>query len=117
MMDDIKTWKCGHCPFTLPLPSPSAYLYDIAIMYIKNHRLEHLIVMLDGATDDDLIEMCKDGPMTLAREIVDKAMTLRPFDKPAPTDPVRGDDVKPVLAGVEALLKADLPRARKEQGI
>ena len=94
-MDDIKTWKCGHCPFTLPLPPPAAYLYDLTVQVIREHRLSHLIVVLAGATDDDLLGMCE--------------------DKPVNYDLVRGGDAKPVLAGIERLLKDDLPRARKEQ--
>ena len=106
-MHDPNTWKCGHCAFNIPLPPPGAYLYDIALEYIRNHRLEHLIVMLDGATDDDLMEMCEDGS---TQDLPSTRYAAQAGD------PVRGDDAKPVLAGIERLLKADLPRARKEQG-
>ena len=102
-MHDPNTWKCGHCTFNIPLPPPEAYLYDIALEYIRNHRLEHLIVAIEDATDDDLIEMCGDEPHA------------NPQVYEPRTDPVRGSDAKPVLAGIERLLKADLPRARKEQ--
>ena len=95
MMHDPNTWKCGHCTFNIPLPPPEAYLYDIALEYIRNHRLEHLIVAIEGATDEDLLALCGDEPES--------------------TEPVATEDTAYVLAGVTELLKADLPRARKEQ--
>ena len=94
-MDNIKTWKCGHCPFTLPLPSQWDYLYPLALQIVHDHRLRHLAMALEDATDDDLLDLSG--------------------DKPVSYDLVRGGDAKPVLAGIERLLKDDLPRARKEQ--
>ena len=104
-MRDPNTWKCGHCSFNIPLPPPEAYLYDIALEYIRNHRLEHLIVALEGATDEDLIGLCGDEPGWDEQGVSRQR-----------SDPVRGEDVAYVLAGIERLLKADLPRARKERG-
>jgi hypothetical protein len=103
MSTDLETWHCGKCPYSVLIPwqelSPREYA-DV-LMRVREHRFAHLVDALQTATDEELMGMSGDDES----------------DEREGADPVESEDTPYVLAGVTELLKADLPRARKEQGI
>ena len=106
MSTDIRTWRCGKCPYTVDIPQEDTYtLFIDTLMRIREHRFAHLVSALEKASDEELMGMSEDGWM----EQEDT------FGGLPNTEPVQYEDVEPVLAGVTELLKADLPRARRIQ--
>ncbi len=112
---DLTTWTCQQCKRTILMPTePTKHdAYLEAIMRIREHRLGHLIVNLDGASDADLLAMCKDEPVTLPVSPVPVGGIMDYPMQEVGADPVDADDLAPVLAGITTLLEADLPRARR----
>ena len=99
MSTDIRTWRCGKCPYTVDIPPEDSYAPFIdTLMRIREHRFAHLVDALSGATDDEIMALSDDEP-----------------SKREDPGAVEGEDTAYVLAGITELLKDDLPRARKEQ--
>ena len=93
-MQDLKTWRCGHCPLTFDIPSERyGYEYADAIARVREHRFGHLVSALESESDDELWRLCD--------------------DEPASSDPILPEDKECILAGITELLRADLPRARQ----
>ncbi|KKM83069.1 hypothetical protein LCGC14_1313220 [marine sediment metagenome] len=101
MSTDIRTWRCGKCPYTVDIPQEDTFTYLFAdtLLRIREHRFAHLVDALTAATDEELIGLTDDEP----NEGEDPGAVV-------------GEDAGYVLAGITELLKDDLPRARKEQG-
>ncbi len=99
MSTDIRTWKCGKCPYTMDIPPEDTYILFIdTLMRIREHRFAHLVDTLTSATDDEIMALTDDEP-----------------DKREDPGAVEGADAAYVLAGITELLKDDLPRARRER--
>ncbi len=99
MSTDIRTWRCGKCPYTVDIPPEDTYAqYVDTLMRIREHRFAHLVDALTAATDEEILVLTDDEP-----------------NKREDLGAVVAEDVEPVLAGVAKLLKADLPRARRIQ--
>ena len=100
MSTDIRTWRCGKCPYTVDIPPEDTYAMFIdTLMRIREHRFAHLVDALSAATDDEIMALTDDEP-----------------SKREDPGAVEGEDAAYVLAGITELLKDDLPRARKERG-
>ncbi len=99
MSTDIRTWKCGKCPYTVDIPPEDTYaLYIDTLMRIREHRFAHLVDALTAATDEETMALTDDEP-----------------DKREELGAVVGEDTAYVLVGITELLKDDLPRARRER--
>ena len=98
-MQDIETWSCGKCPYTVDVPPEDSYSQFIdTLMRIREHRFAHLVDALSAATDEETLALCDDEPGGAKS-----------------TEPVQAEDAAYVLAGITELLKDDLPRARRIQ--
>jgi hypothetical protein len=101
MSTDIRTWRCGKCPYTVDIPPEDNYtLYVDILMRIREHRFAHLVDALSAATNEEIMALTDDEP----NEREDPGAVV-------------GEDTAYVLAGITELLKDDLPRARKERGL
>ncbi len=99
MSTDIRTWRCGKCPYTVDIPpEDGGMLLTDSLMQIREHRFAHLVDALTAATDEEIMALADDEP-----------------DEREDHGAVEGEDAAYVLAGIKELLRDDLPRARKEQ--
>ena len=131
MKPDYKTWTCGQCKRTVLVPSEGSDGHLDTLQRIGEHRLGHMVDTLMHGSDEDLWglagdDVAADGGAsscqvfgegaegaTINFDPLSSAMEkVRGFN-PAPPDPVDSDDLAPVLAGIEGLLRDDLPRARR----
>ncbi|KKN01745.1 hypothetical protein LCGC14_1124710 [marine sediment metagenome] len=95
MSTDIRTWRCGKCPYTVDIPPEDTYtLFVDTLMRIREHRFAHLVDALTAATDEEIMALADDEP-----------------NKKEDHGAVVGEDAGYVLAGITELLKSDLPRA------
>ncbi len=116
MPPDLKTWTCVQCQRTILVPWEDIDARRDAYARIREHRLGHTAETLMQASDGDLWGMCGDEPggaATASLENISAAMQMVRDPGSAPPDPVDSDDLAPVLAGIEGLLRDDLPRARR----
>jgi hypothetical protein len=98
MSTDIRTWRCGKCPYSIDIPQEDGEMrFTDILMRIREHRFAHLVDALSAATDEEMMAMADDEP------------NKREYP------PVVAEDAGYILAGVKELLKADLPRARRRQ--
>ena len=97
-MQDLKTWRCGHCPYTIVLPTEhdASKLYIDVLIRIREHRFGHLVSALESESDDDILRLCGDEPVSSD-----------------PTGPILPEDKALIMAGIEGLLRDDLPRAKR----
>ena len=108
-MPELKVWTCNHCGIEVVLPSDETE-YDAfldTIMRIREHRFAHLVEALMAESDEEMLGLCEDEP---AGESY--SGQSGPYYT-ATVAPVGQEDVAPILAGIEELLRADLPRARQ----
>ncbi len=112
MPPDLKTWTCGQCQRTVLVPPEGEDGYLDTILRIREHRFGHSVDTLMHGSDEDLWGLSgEDAPMDQSADAC--LSSLANLGNCAPGPPVDSDDVAPVLEGIEALLRDDLPRARR----
>jgi len=108
-----KTWQCGHCSYSLPLPSQNTVVYTDTLMRIREHRFAHIVDALESESDTDILQLCEDESSPLGETVEER---IRDLDKRTGSGPVEAEDAAYILAGITALLRDDLPRARRRMG-
>ncbi len=111
MRPDLKTWICGQCERTILVPPADDPGYADTLRRIGEHRLGHMVDALMHGSDEDLWGLCGDDVEAEALCWADEMGTTSQSAPAAAV--VDSDDLLPVLAGIEGLLRDDLPRARR----
>ena len=106
MRPDLKAWTCAQCERTVLVPPEGDDGHLDTILRIREHWLGHMVDTLMHCSDEDLWGLSGDESKPEWYE--DEQGVSRPCDKP-----VDSDDLAPVLAGIEELLRDDLPRAKR----
>ncbi len=113
MRPDLRTWTCGQCQRTILVPPIGDDDYAATIQRIREHRFSHLTDALMHGSDEDLWGLSRNNAEP-TDESADACLSrLGNLASCTSGPPVDSDDLAPVLAGIEGLLRDDLPRAQK----